>query len=245
MGSCAGDDELEHPVDPIAETPEKGRKRCGQKSIEDCEKYVIFPPARTGVLMEDTRRKQLHFAKVKMINLMVNNEDNILSVLSLVETDMAQASNLKSLDDPLMRDSFHSTYTTFKSLPKYYMAARLTACHPAWFTTLVIEWMERMSKSMVRETFYLKHAIDDNTKWPPSLKRKGALDLYFDHRDDQVGRRFSEEFLKERVNPKSGQVTKMVAYDVVDRKKDADADTYELDIAHISGSKVPNCGLSV
>jgi len=154
---------------------DKHGKVSGKKRVEGAVRIEIKPPIATPSQMENNRLLQVHNAKAKIVRWMGDNEHKCLSLLSMIETDMVQDSNLASqLSDEVTTDRFHPTYVHFARLPKYWMAYLLAKEEPEFFTPAVLDRIEKFDKDGIRSLFYLKHGIHDVTRWPAEIKHKVA-----------------------------------------------------------------------
>lgn len=86
------------------------------------------------------------------------------------------------------RDSFHETYMTFKSLPRYWMAEWLT--NHCGFAHKWVDLVDAGGSGQIRQLFCYITGIADSTYWPRPLLKKQLLSQFLAWSAKELGERW-------------------------------------------------------
>lgn len=101
-----------------------------------------------------------------IVNHLTANAGQILYCKAQLEAGMCDKSEAHDVEQKTV---FHHTYTTFKSLPKYFMADFLA--HHAGFSKEFLDNLDFASSGQLRHAFCFMTGVSDFMWWPPALHR--------------------------------------------------------------------------
>lgn len=207
------------------------------RPIEGCERITVPAPRASGNLLEDNRRLQFHRSLVDIVQWCLDNPDKVLSVQSLMRTDLIAKSSLGEAPkgEGLSLLPFHATYQFLGRIPKYYIVWYLMTELDNIFSPERLASIDKYDKDNVRRIFHLMHATTDQMRWPCEAKDKEVLTQLLRARALLVGARIHPKWAECISGDGSIDWSNGGAFALRTSKQSKDEAGPRVEIKHVSG----------